>query len=102
MNFESALSKGIFSIPECTHCGKVVWPPAEFCSGCFGNVTLKMDEFKGEIIEFSRQNNEYFCLVEFEQNIRIMAKILKIPEIGQKVKVSKCGISEGNYYFQVS
>jgi len=102
MSFEVELTKGIFSIPECKSCNKVVWPPAEFCNNCFGSVNLKKGEFEGKIIEFSKQNNEYFCLVEFEKNIRVLAKILKIPEIGKKVKISKCGISNGSYFFQVS
>ena len=102
MSFESDLSKGRFSIPECRSCNKIIWPPSEFCNHCFGIVTLKKGEFEGKIIEFSKQNNEYFCLVEFEKNIRVLAKILRIPEIGQKVKISKCGISNGSYFFHVS
>jgi len=31
-----------------------------------------------------------------------MAKILQLPEIGQIVKISKCGISNGNYFFYVN
>jgi uncharacterized OB-fold protein len=41
-------------------------------------------------------------MVEFENTIRIMAKISETPEIGKKVKISKCGINDGNYVFQVS
>ncbi len=102
MSFESELSQGKFFIPLCTVCKKVVWPPVEFCSHCFGRVSLKKGEFEGKIIEFSRQNDGYFCLVEFENIIRVMAKILQIPEIGQIVKISKCGISNGNYFFHVN
>ncbi len=102
MNFESELSKGKFFIPECTICKKIVWPPAEFCSHCFGLVSLKKGEFEGKIVEFSRQDEEYFCLVEFENNIRIMAKISQIPKIDQRVKILKCGITNGNYFFYVN
>ena len=101
MNFESKLNGGVFCIPECIECKKIVWPPSEFCNHCFGRVFLKEGTFMGKIIEFSRQNDEYFCLVEFEKAIRIMAKTSKIPEIGQSVKISKCGIRDGNYFFQV-
>ncbi len=101
MNFESRLSEGVFCIPECTECKKIVWPPAEFCSFCFGIVSLKEGDFEGKIIEFSSQNDQYFCLVEFENNIRVMANILKIPDRGQSVKISKCGIVKDNYFFQV-
>ncbi len=102
MSFESELLQGKFCIPECTVCKKIVWPPAEFCNHCFGQVSLKKGDFEGKIIEFSRQNEGYFCLVEFENTIRLMAKILEIPEIDQIVKISKCGISNGNYFFYVN
>ena len=101
MNFESKLNEGKFCIPECTECKKIVWPPAEFCNHCFGIVSLKEGDFVGKIIEFSRQNEQYFCLVEFEDIIRIMANISDAPKIGQMVKLSKCGINNGNYFFQV-
>ena len=102
MSFESELLQGKFCIPECTVCKKIVWPPAEFCNHCFGQVSLKKGDFEGKIIEFSRQNERYFCLVEFENTIRVMAKILQIPKIGQIVKISKCGIANGNYFFHIN
>jgi uncharacterized OB-fold protein len=101
MNFETRLSEGKFCIPECTKCKKIVWPPTEFCNYCFGEVSLKDGIFVGKILEFSRQNEQDFCLVEFEDTIRIMAKISQRPEIGQAVKISKCGIIDGNYFFEV-
>ncbi len=102
MSFEFELSQGKFCIPECTICKKIVWPPVKFCNHCFGAVSLKKGDFEGKIIEFSRQNEEYFCLVEFENTIRVMAKILQIPKIDQTVKISKCGITNGNYFFYVN
>lgn len=101
MNFESELIDGKFCIPECVECGKIVWPPSKFCNHCFGIVSLKQGDFEGKIIEFSSQNEQYFCMVEFEESIRIMANISKSPKIGQIVKISKCGINDGNYFFQV-
>jgi uncharacterized OB-fold protein len=101
MNFEYKLSRGEFCIPECEKCKKTVWPPAEFCSYCFGTVSLKQGDFDGKVIEFSRQDNRYFCIVEFSNTIRIMADISKPPKTGQTVKISKCGIRNGSYYFQV-
>ena len=101
MNFESELTQGKFCIPECDSCKKTIWPPTEFCNHCFGSVSLKKGDFKGKIIEFSRQNDQYFGMVEFENTIRIMAKISETPEIGKNVKISKCGIIDGNYFFQV-
>ena len=48
MNFESKLNDGEFCIPECTECKKIVWPPAEFCNHCFGNISLKDGPFVGK------------------------------------------------------
>ena len=74
MSFETELSEGKFSIPECTVCKKIIWPPIEFCNSCYGKMTLKKGDFEGEIIEFSKQNEDYFCIVEFEKIIRIMVE----------------------------
>lgn len=101
MSFETELEKGIFSIPQCEKCNKIVWPPSEFCDECFGNIILKKGDFEGKIVEFSKQNEDYFCLVEIENSFKIMAKKTTIPQVGQSVKISKCGISEGNYFFIV-
>ena len=67
MSFESELSKGVFSVPECRSCNKVIWPPVEFCNRCFGTVNLKKGEFDGNVIEFSRQNNEYFVWLNLKK-----------------------------------
>lgn len=102
MSFETKLKNGVFSVPECNECKKIVWPPTEFCSHCFGNVSLREGSFEGKIIEFSSKNNQYFCIVEFEKTFRLIATISKTPNIGQSVKMSKCGMSEGSYFFEVS
>ncbi|MEK9681934.1 MAG: hypothetical protein VW081_03515 [Nitrosopumilus sp.] len=102
MSFEEELSKGSFLIPECTVCKKLVWPPTEFCDDCMGKTRLKEGNFQGKIIEFSKQNDDYFCIVEMESSFRIIAKMTNEPQIDQYVKISKCGINEGNYFFEVS
>lgn len=102
MNFESELEKGNFCIPKCDSCERIVWPPLEFCNYCLGPISLRKGDFEGKIIEFSRQNENYFCIVEFEHEIKIVAKSSKIPEIGQKVKISKCGIENNKYFFQIN
>lgn len=102
MNFESELEQGNFCIPECTVCKKITWPPSEFCNHCFGKVSLKRGDFEGKILEFSRQEEDYFCLVEFANTIRIMARISQTPKVGQVVRISKCGISNGSYFFNVN
>ncbi len=101
MSFESELTAGKFCIPECIECKKIVWPPSEFCSYCFGDVHLKKGDFKGKIIEFSRQNDHFFCMVEFEDTVRVMTKMAKTPEIGQSVRISNCGMNNGEYFFQI-
>ncbi len=101
MNFESELSKGVFCVPTCSKCNRVVWPPSDFCGYCLGEIILEEGDFYGKIIEFSKQD-DYFCLVEFKGQIRVIAKMKHMPKIGQKVKISNCGISEGNYFFEVS
>jgi len=65
-------------------------------------MSKKRGVFEGKIIEFSKQNETYFCMVEFENTVKIMAKMLKTPKIDQIVKISKCGIVNGSYFFQVN
>ena len=101
MNFEEELIKGNFTIPECTLCKKIVWPPAKFCDVCYNEIRLKSGQFTGKIIEFSKQGDEYFCMVEFLDTFRLMAKIQEKPVNGQIVKISKCGILNDSYFFQV-
>ena len=101
MNFELELSNGVFCIPKCGNCNRVIWPPNDFCSYCLGKVILEKGNFYGKILEFSKQD-DYFCLVEFEGEVRVIAKMKQIPKIGQKVKISNCGISKGNYFFEIS
>jgi len=101
MSFEFELSKGQFCIPECMKCEKIIWPPSEFCDNCNGITSLRKGKFKGKIIEFSKQNEDYFCIVEFHNSIRLIAKMTKTPKKDQIVKISKCGISNGSYFFTV-
>ena len=102
MSFESELSQGIFCIPKCDNCKKFVWPPTEFCNICNEKTSVEKGDFEGKIIEFSKQNEDYFCIVEFKKEVRIIAKMQKTPNIGQMVKISKCGILDNNYFFYVN
>ena len=101
MNFEDELTKGNFTIPECLSCKKIIWPPAEFCDVCYNETRLKSGEFSGKIIEYSKQNDEYFCMVEFLDAFRLIAKMKEKPENGQIVKILKCGISNGTHFFEI-
>lgn len=102
MNFESELKKGNFVVSECKHCQKIVWPPSEFCNQCFREVSWKKGSNEGKIIEFSKQNNDYFCLIEIENSIKIIGKLsYGIPKIGQNIKIEKCGVKDENHYFEI-
>ena len=101
MSFENELEKGQFYLPECILCKKWVWPPSEFCDRCNGKTSLKKEEFEGKIIEFSKQNDNYFCIVEFYDSIRIIANMTTCPKKDQIVKILKCGINDGGYFFHI-
>ena len=102
--FETELKKGNFIIGECPNCKIVIWPPSEYCSKCFGNIEWRNSINVGELIEFSRKDDSYFGIAEFEKKIRIMGTIKSkdIPKIGQKTKLEKCSVNEGNYSFEMS
>ncbi len=101
MSFESDLTKGVFSIPRCASCNKVSWPPAQFCSLCFGEIKLQQGQFSGKILAYSRKDDEYFCMVEIEPGMTLLAKALNPPKVGQIVKIVNCGIKNHGYFFDV-
>ena len=103
MNFESELKKGNFIIAECLDCKKIIWPPSEFCNQCFREVSWRKGSREGKVIEFSKHDKDYFCLVEIENTIKIMGKISSgTPKVGQHVKIERCGIKDENYYFEMT
>ena len=101
MSIEAELKNGDFVVGECTYCKKTIWPPADYCDRCLSTVSVKKGPPEGKIIEFSRQKDSYFCLVEFEKEMRIMGKFLQgTPIKNQPVKVEKCGINDEGYFFE--
>jgi len=101
MTFEDELRKGNFQIPECTNCKKIVWPPSDFCNTCFGDIHWRTCSNEGKIIEFSKQNNDYFCLAEFENSIKIIGKLSSgIPDRDKQVRITQCGIKNNDYFFE--
>lgn len=101
MSAESELKNGNFVVNQCINCKKTVWPPADFCNRCFGKTTIKKGPSEGKIIEFSKNDQCYFCLAEFEKEVKIIGKISSgIPKERQRVRIKKCGIKEGNYFFE--
>ena len=103
MSFRSELARGRFCIPECTECGRVVWPASEICSRCMGPVSLRSGSFEGRILEYSGQGGRYFCMVEFEGAVRVMAEISQAPRVGQTVRMRRCAVAAkgGGYRFHV-
>lgn len=102
MNFEAELKKGRFMVPECLKCNDVIWPPSDYCSHCFGKISWRESDGIGTILEFSKNNDVFFCLVEFEKNIRILGTLdikSKPPENNKKVKIENCKMDGKNYNF---
>jgi len=103
MTFEDELRKGNFQIPECTNCKKIVWPPSYFCNHCFSDIRWRKCSNEGKIIEFSKQNDHYFCLAEFENSVKIMGKIYSgIPDKDKQVRIERCGMKNEDYFFEFS
>jgi len=105
MKFEEELRKGNFVVGECITCHKIIWPPSDYCSHCFGNVNWHKVLSIGRLVEYSKKDNKVFCFAEFENIIRVMGTLntnSKKPEVGSKVRLDKCGINQGNYYFEMS
>ena len=102
MNFEAELKKGNMIISECVDCNKITWPPSEFCNQCLKQTSWRKCSSDGRIIEFSKHDDVYFGIVEFENSIRIIGKIISgTPETGKSVKVTECGIAEDDYLLKM-
>ena len=102
MKFESELKKGIFVIGKCPKCMKITWPPNDYCSECFEKLNWSESSYEGKLIEFTKKNNENFCIAEIDGGIRIMGKLIinsSKPQIGSKIRLEKCGIKNKNYSF---
>ena len=102
MKFESELKKGIFVVGKCPKCMKITWPPSDYCSECFSELDWSESTYEGRLIEFTKKNNENFCIAEIDGGIRIMGTLIvnsSKPMINSKVKLVKCGIKDGNYLF---
>ena len=41
-------------------------------------------------------------MVEFFNSMKLMAKMTSIPKKNQTVKILKCGIIDGNYFFHIT
>ncbi|QUC65426.1 hypothetical protein NsoK4_04055 [Nitrosopumilus sp. K4] len=102
MNIEKEIEKGNFVLGECAQCRKTIWPPSDYCNVCFGEVVIKKGPFEGKIIEFSKKEQDYFCLAKFSDHVKIIGSVSEAPQNNQRVHVKKCGIKNGSYFFEFS
>ena len=94
--FEDELKTGNFVTSECNHCNRIVWPPSNYCDNCFREVNWRKVSENGIIIEFSKKENDIFCIAEFENKIRIIGKLdikNKTLGSGKLIKLSKCSVN---------
>ena len=103
MIFEESISKGVFTIPWCHLCEKATWPPSESCHRCHADTISKPSAGCGRIIEYSMDDQGYFCIAEFEESVRIMCRILgdDTPKCGKNVILEKCGRDSEGCFFDV-
>lgn len=91
--FEQELKNNVFVSSFCTRCNKHVWPPNDICSSCFGDAVWKPVTRTAKLIEFSRNGDEIFGIVEFEGGIRVMGRIITTSalQVGQTLNLIECG-----------
>ena len=101
--FDEELKKGVFQICYCQKCSHVIWPPNDKCPICHNDSNWKESNNVGKIVEFSKNDSSYFGIVELEEKIRILGKILSKnePVIGQDVKMSAKYDNGPQYTFSV-
>ncbi|MEM3065062.1 MAG: zinc ribbon domain-containing protein [Candidatus Nitrosotenuis sp.] len=94
--FESELKKGRFLVGHCPNCDKIIWPPSDFCSMCFGELSWRHLNEHGTLIEHSAKDGKQFCIAEFEGRIRVMGMISGTPVLkpGQKIRLVSCGFED--------
>jgi uncharacterized OB-fold protein len=90
--FESELRNGRFVVGECQKCRRISWPPGEFCSTCFGDLSWRPIMEHGTLVEASSKDGKVFGIAEFEGVVRVIGTIPngQNAKPGQRVKVTKC------------
>ena len=100
--FETELKAGNFVTSECSYCKKIVWPPSDYCDNCFKHVNWRKVSTDGTIIELSKEEDDVFCITEFENKICVMGKLdaeIHMAKPGQTVKLAKCLFNDKNCFF---
>jgi uncharacterized OB-fold protein len=90
--FEQELKNNNFLCSHCTKCNKLVWPPSDFCNKCFSEVIWRPVSRFAKLVEFSSKNNEFFCIAEFEDSIRVMGRVENVSDlqVGQPLFLINC------------
>ena len=100
--FESEIKAGNFVTSECIDCNKIVWLPSDYCDNCFMEVNWRKVSPNGKLIEWSKKNNDIFCIAEFENSIRVIGKLDSknvIPKPGQLIKFTNCTLNDKPKFF---
>ena len=66
------------------------------------NVSWRKVSPNGKLIEWSKKNNDIFCIAEFENSIRVIGKLDSknvIPKPGQLLKFTKCALNDKPRFF---
>ncbi|MDE1813095.1 MAG: hypothetical protein KGH87_01370 [Thaumarchaeota archaeon] len=93
--FEDELRNNNFVCSYCMKCQHFVWPTSEFCNKCLGDVTWKQVSKDAKLVEVSSKNGKYFCIAEFEGNIRVFGSLLgNHPRPDQNLILEKCSYDE--------
>jgi len=98
--FQNELVKGNFVISKCEKCNKNVWPVNDFCDNCFSSVTWVSGSRSARIIEYSKKNDNWFCLVETDDHVRMLGTLKSDnePNIEQKVLLDECFFDKKPYF----
>lgn len=93
--FETELRNGRFFVGHCPKCDKITWPPNDFCSLCFGDLSWRPLKGPGTLIEHSAKDGKQFCVAEFEGVVRVMGAISNAStlKLGQKIRLASCGFN---------
>ncbi|MEW6043532.1 MAG: zinc ribbon domain-containing protein [Thermoproteota archaeon] len=90
--FESELKRGKFLVGHCAKCDKITWPPNDFCSFCFGELSWRQIREPGILVEHSGKDGKQFCIVEFEGVVKVMGTVSNATALrpGQKIRLLSC------------
>jgi uncharacterized protein len=93
--FESELKKGRFVVGECPKCNKITWPPSNYCSTCFGDLSWRHVRETGILIEFSKKDGKTFAIVELEDGIRVIGTVSDSQSLapGKAVRLTRCSLN---------